>query len=156
MTAVLLWPQALHPNCLHACFAHPLRQGSTAPEEGPDSADVAAGIAADTAAGTAGPRLCTPASVLGLHVALLRPGLGRRGSHLRPVVPRLLGQQLHSKRLIISATTVAYIQGHASGEAGDAGMEGHAQAAMQYYSHDSMQVPCSCLDCPQIPQDAPF
>ena len=45
-------------------------------------------------------RLRIPASVLGLHLALLCPGLGRRGSRLRPVVPRLLGQQLRDEPLI--------------------------------------------------------
>ncbi len=41
-------------------------------------------------------RLSTPASMLRLHLPLLGPGLGRRGSCLRPVVARLLRQELHS------------------------------------------------------------
>lgn len=39
-------------------------------------------------------RLRIPAGVLRLHLPLLGPGLGRRGSRLGPVVPWLLGQQL--------------------------------------------------------------
>ncbi len=39
--------------------------------------------------------LLVPAGVLRLHLSLLCPGQGRRGSRLRPVVAGLLGQQLH-------------------------------------------------------------
>ena len=73
-----------------------------------------------------------------------------------PALPDLAGHSAAGSAPQEEDQAVGYIQGHASSEPGDAGMEGHAQAAMQYYSHDSMQVPCSCLDCPLTPQDAPF
>ena len=60
-----------------------------------------------------------------------------------PAMPDLAGHLAAGSAPPEEGQAVGYIQGHASGEPGDAGMEGHAQAAMQYYSHDSMQVPRS-------------
>ena len=63
---------------------------------------------------------------------------------ITPAMPDLAGHLAAGSAPPEEGQAVGYIQGHASGEPGDAGMEGHAQAAMQYYSHDSMQVPQSC------------
>ena len=64
--------------------------------------------------------------------------------NITPAMPDLAGHLAAGSAPPEEGQAVGYIQGHAGGEPGDAGMEGHAQAAMQYYSHDSMQVPHSC------------